>query len=482
MITEALGRFVVVCVVTGALPTTMSDAGVAAPVGHVARERGWHAPAVIATLWFAVIANGGAIVWLWLHGGGVSGVHSLTDLWTSLGRVTGLLAVYLALGQILLLARLPPLERLVGFDRLTVWHRTNGKACLVLVLAHVVFITLGYAGLDQVGLSAEINRLVSDYPGMVAAVVGTALMIGVVATSIVIVRRRLPYEAWYTVHLSVYAGIVLAYVHQPPTGNEFTANAVQLDYWIALYVAVLAVLVWFRVVAPIRAVRRHRLRVEEVIEEAPGIHSVVIAGRALDRLGAHGGQFMTWRFLDRRRWWQAHPFSLSALPHDGRMRITVKGVGRYTHDLAQLRRGTRVVAEGPFGRFTAERCRREGALLIAGGIGITPIRTIIEELPPGPVDVIHRVMHEDELVFTSELDEIAAQRGAHVHRLVGDHRDPQWSHLLSPFHLRELVPEVCDREVFVCGPPAMVSHILASLRTLGVTHRHIHTERFALAS
>ena len=287
-------------------------------------------------LWLALVTNGAVIVWLWLHGGGVSAVHTLADVWTSVGRVTGLIAVYLALIQIVLLARLPPLERLVGFDRLTVWHRNNGKACLLLVLAHVVFITLGYAGLDQVGISAEIHRLLSNYPGMLAAVVGTALMVAVVATSIVIVRRRLPYEAWYAVHLSVYAGIALAYVHQPPTGNEFTANTVALDYWIALYVAVLAILVWYRAVGPIRSALRHRMRVEEVITEAPGVHSIVIAGRALEQLGARGGQFMIWRFVDRARWWQAHPFSLSRAPADGRLRITVKGVGGYTLSLIHI--------------------------------------------------------------------------------------------------------------------------------------------------
>jgi predicted ferric reductase len=189
---------------------------------------------------------------------------------------------------------------------------------------------------------------------MVAATVGTGIMLAVVVASIVVVRRRLPYEAWYGIHLSVYAGIALAYVHQIPTGNEFTANAVQRDYWIALYVAVLAILVVYRVVAPVRASMRHRLRVERVVHEAPGVVSIVLRGRGLDRLAAAGGQFMVWRFLDRSRWWQAHPFSLSSAPTADRMRITVKAVGTYTRGLAHLAPGTRVLAEGPFGRFTAQ--------------------------------------------------------------------------------------------------------------------------------
>jgi predicted ferric reductase len=136
-----------------------------------------------------------------------------------------LLSAYLALIQVLLLARLPFLERISGFDRLTVWHRVKGKLTLGLVLAHVVFITIGYAALDRISVPREVSSLLSNYPGMIAATIGTGLMIVVVITSLVIVRRRLRYEAWYAVHFTAYAAIALAWFHQVPTGNELTFNA-----------------------------------------------------------------------------------------------------------------------------------------------------------------------------------------------------------------------------------------------------------------
>src|SRR5271156_6160704 len=97
-----------------------------------------------------VVANAAVIVWLWLKGGNVSGAHSEADRLTSVGRLTGLLGAYSALLQVLMLSRLPPLERLVGFDRLTVWHRRNGKLCIGLLLAHMVFITWGYELSDRI--------------------------------------------------------------------------------------------------------------------------------------------------------------------------------------------------------------------------------------------------------------------------------------------------------------------------------------------
>jgi ferredoxin-NADP reductase len=307
------------------------------------------------------------------------------------------------------------------------------------------------------------------------------MMVAIVIASLVIVSRRLPYEAWYGLHVTIYAALALGYLHQIPTGNEFTANASQADYWIALYIVTLTLLVGFRVVRPIVAALRYRLRVDAVLREAPGVVSVYLTGRRLDRLEARGGQFMLWRFLDGSRWWQSHPFSLSALPDGRSLRLTVKDVGRFSGGLAALRPGTRVLAEGPLGRFTAALAGERPALLIAGGIGITPLRCIFEELPPG-TELIHRVMREDELVLSSELAGIAERRGSRVHRVVGDHRDPASADLLSAASLRRLVPDVSDRAVLVCGPPQMMRAVRSSLGEAGVPPRRIHWERFSLAA
>jgi predicted ferric reductase len=436
--------------------------------------------ATAGLVWLVILANAAVIVWLWLQGGGITHVHRLGDLWTSVGRVTGLLSAYLALIQVLLLARLPPVERLVGFDRLTVWHRLNGKLCLYLVLAHVVFITIGYAATDRLSVPREVTTLLTQYPGMVAATVGTALMIVVVVSSLVIARRRLPYEGWYAVHLTVYAGIGLAWIHQIPTGNELAANAAASAYWTALYVATAVLLVAFRLVVPLWHVAWYGLRVEAVTEEAPDVVSLRITGRHLDRLGARAGQFFLWRFLARGRWWESHPFSLSAVPDGRALRITVKGVGDYTRRLGAIRPGTRVVAEGPFGVFTAAARRRERVVLIAGGIGITPIRALCEEMT-GDIVLIYRVIRAEELVFRAELDRLASERGLVVHYVVGDHRAPGGVRLLSAEHLRELVPDLMQREVFLCGPPAMMVAAEKSLEAAGVPLKEIHVERFALA-
>ena len=349
---------------------------------------------------------------------------------------------------------------------------------------HTVLITIGYAMTDGISVGSETTRLLDSYPGIVTATIGTGLLVAVVISSLVIVRRRLPYEGWYALHLTTYAGIGLAYLHQLPTGNEFTANPAQRTYWIGLYVATLGLLLGFRVLRPAVRASRHRMTVESVSVEGPGVVSVRIGGRQLDRLGAQAGQFFLWRFLSAGRWWQSHPFSISAAPDGRSLRITVKDVGRFTHELGSLEPGTRVYAEGPFGTFTDAARRRRRVALIAGGIGITPLRALYEEIEaaPGEVALIHRVIDERELVFRAELERLAAERGSDLFFVVGDHRAPENARLLSAEHLLLMIPDLADRDVYVCGPVGMMDTVRQSLREAGVPAGQVRTERFALAA
>jgi predicted ferric reductase len=440
-------------------------------------DRVWQVASWIAGI--VVCANAVVIVMLWLAGGGISAVHNAAEFWTSVGRITGLLGAYLLLIQVLLLARLPFVERFRSFDRLTVWHRRNGKLCLYLIVAHVVFITVGYAMSDRVTIVKEAQNLWTLYPGMVTATFGTLMLIAVTVTSLVIVRRGLRYEAWYLVHLLAYAGILLAWFHQLPTGNEFVTNAPAAAYWTALYLVTLGLVVLFRLAAPIVRGALHDLRVTEVVEEVPGIVSLRIAGRRIDRFHARAGQFFLWRFFARGVWWESHPFSLSAAPDSESFRITVKALGDFSQNVGAIRPGTRVLAEGPFGHFTEAARHASKVLLIAGGIGITPIRALAEEMD-GDIVIVYRVIKHEDVVFRAELDRLSEERGVRVQYVVGHHAAPGGERLMSPEHLRELVPDLAERDIYVCGPPRMADFIVQNVRAAGIAAKRIHLERFAL--
>jgi len=422
------------------------------------------------------LANACAVAGLWLATGGPDDVHDLSSALTAAGRVAGLLGAYLVLVELLLLARIPLLERIAGFERLAAIHRVNGRAALGLLLGHAALITAGYTIGDRISLPGELERLITGYPGVITAIAGLALLVAVVVTSAVAVRRRLRYETWYFVHLYAYLAVALAFSHQLATGTDFVARPGARAYWYALYGVTLGALVAFRLGLPLaRSLLVHRLRVERVIEESPGVVSVEVGGVRLDRLRARAGQFFSWRFLTRDRWWESHPFSLSAAPDGRRLRITVKGIGDYTAALKAIPAGTRVIAEGPFGSFTAAARRRPRVALIAGGVGITPIRALLEDMPGGPEDitVVYRALSDDDVILRTELDELAGRRGVEVHYELGGHD------VLTPERLQALMPDIALRDVYVCGPPAMVEATRASLGRSGVSRRHIVTERFA---
>jgi ferredoxin-NADP reductase len=98
----------------------------------------------------------------------------------------------------------------------------------------------------------------------------------------------------------------------------------------------------------------------------------------------------------------------------------------------------------------------------------------------GDVVVVYPALSEEDLVFRSERDELARSRGIEVHYVVGDHAAPIGERLLSPAHLQELVPDIADRDVYVCGPPPLPEIAGRHVRAAGVPRRHVHTERFAL--
>ncbi|MCZ4604122.1 ferredoxin reductase family protein, partial [Streptomyces sp. Lzd4kr] len=254
-----------------------------------------------------------AVLWLWWHN--TPAVAATTaDRLVNAGRITGLLAGYAIALVIAQMARVPALERRVGSDRVVRWHARSGRYALTLTIAHVALTLYGYALQAHTGIMAQTVSVVTEYPRMIEATVGTVLLVLVGLVSAGGVRRRMRYELWYYLHLLTYAAVYLAFWHQLATGGEFADDAAARTAWYTLYIMVGALLLWYRVLTPLRLNLRHRMRVESVVQEAPGVVSVLIRGRRLHRLGAEAGQFFRWRFLTRGLRWTANPYSLSAPP------------------------------------------------------------------------------------------------------------------------------------------------------------------------
>jgi predicted ferric reductase len=376
--------------------------------------------------------------------------------------------------MIVLMSRWPVLERGIGADRLARWHGRGGKTVLSLVLIHAVAAVAGWSGAQGLSPWAALVQVLG-MPGLVAATIGTVILCVVAGVSIQVARTRLSYERWHTVHLLTYVAVALSFLHQL-AGPDLAGHVVLQVLWSLMYVHAFTLVLRHRALAPLRAAARHQLRVSQVVQEAPGVVSIVLSGNHLDELAAEPGQFFRWRFMARHTWATAHPFSLSAPAKADKLRLTVKALGNGSSLLQKVPIGTRVIAEGPYGAMTADRRTHPHVLLIAGGVGITPMRALFETIPADQdqdLVLLYRARSREEIVFRYELDLLAARRRARVIYLLGD--DPG---LLSPDTIRRFVPDVAERDVYLCGPPGMSGAVRASLHRLRLPRQQLHEERF----
>jgi predicted ferric reductase len=406
---------------------------------------------------------------LWLRGPRPLHVTALV------AHVAGMLAGYGVVVLIALMARAPAVERGIGADVLARWHARGGRIVLTLVLLHGWAATAAWAASRHQTTFGALSSVL-QLPYLMATMVGTVLLVAVAAASVRLARRRLSYEQWHTLHLATYIAVALTFLHQL-AGPDLAGRRWLQIAWALLYTQVFALVIRYRVLAPLRQAVRHRLRVAAVVPEVPGVVSIMVTGEHLDELDAEPGQFFRWRFLTPDHWLTAHPFSLSAPPTDTSLRLTVKALGQGSADLQHLEAGTWVVAEGPYGALTSARRTRRDVLLIAGGVGITPMRALFETIPMATghdLLLLYRARGPEHIVFGDELDEIASRRCARVIYLLGDDRD-----LLSRSSLVRLVPNLARRDVYLCGPPGMADALRVTLQQAGLPPEALHEERFS---
>lgn len=424
---------------------------------------------------------------LWASGGGIQDLGAFGTGLTSLGRLSGLIASALLLIQVFLMARVPWFEQAWGQDELTRIHRVVGFTSFNLMLAHIVLIVLGYAATSTEGIWGTIVDFTVNYPGMLLAIAGTAALVMVVVTSLRRARRKLRYESWHLIHLYGYLGAGLALPHQLWTGQQFLGSPLATTFWWTLYGVCAGAVIWFRVLVPAWRSLRAPLRVNAIRSEGPGVTTVVVGGRGVRRLRVDGGQFFNWRFLNGPGWTRGNPYSLSAAPDGRTLQFTAAAVGDGSAHLASLRPGTRVLIEGPYGRMHDGTRRKRKVLLMGAGIGITPMKALLESLPaaPGDLTIVHRVSDPADQTFRAELDRTARRRGARFIRVEG-HRRPgraSWlpasaAQLRDDQALLQLCPDLAQHDIYLCGAPAWMDAVQAAAERAGVPAQQIHAERF----
>jgi predicted ferric reductase len=368
-------------------------------------------------------------------------------------------------------SRLRAVTTALGIDRVMRWHRWLGVAAVVLVLVHLVL-----AVVERPARLAVLTAPTSVQLGW-ASVAGTVVLAAAAAWGR---RRTTRHEWWARVHiLGAAVALVLAGLHIWWVG-DLVADPVMRVVCTALAVTLLGVLARRWVWQPLFS-RHGAYVVTEVRREGGDVVTLALAPVFRRRpLRFAPGQFVWLRLQRRIAGVEEHPFTIaSSAELTDRLELTVRAGGDFSRGLARLEPGRRVWLDGPHGSFTPEFTpeaagRVDGLVLIAGGVGVTPmmsmLRTLLERDDHRPVLLV-LAERPDRPLFDTELADLPRRLPVEVARTHGRRVDADL--------LAELLPQDASRlEYYVCGPPALLSGALAALDQLGVPPARVHREQF----
>jgi predicted ferric reductase len=381
--------------------------------------------------------------------------------------------------QFALVGRFQHIAAPYGMDALIQYHRQIAYVAVAFVLAHPILLFVS----DPAKL-ALLNLPRAPWRARFA-VTSVVLLLALVATSVWRKKLRLRYEAWQLLHGLLAVGIVaLALAHATKVGY-YLAKPWQRGLWGAISIALVGLLGWVRIVKPLLSFRRPWI-VEEVIAERGGATTVVLRPKGHPGFSFEPGQF-AWIVIGRSPFaLTQHPFSISSSPEEpGRVSFTIKARGDFTSSIAAVKPGTRAYVDGPHGVFSMDRNEGPGFVLIGGGVGITPLismlRAMADREDPRPVVLFYGNRDWDGVTFREEIEALSARlRLTVVHVLEKPHEgwDGERGFIDAAVLDRHLPPRRGRLQYFICGPGPMMDAVERALHRLGVPAERVQTERF----
>jgi predicted ferric reductase len=475
------------------------------------RARGIYSPLRHNLAVFFAWAIALAAIAIWVRGGGVSSIVNLfrspsntqvafgTAL-TALAGLAGWIAALMFLYQLLLMARIPFFEFGFGRDKIVEWHRHFGFWSFWFLVAHIVLMAVGWGLRFSTNPFRQLWNILTGFPGLWLATIATLFIcIAVILFSVKSIRDVLRYEWWHLLHMLAYPAVFLALPHMIWAGSTLSPNRLARNFWIILWILIALALVWYRFLLPIIRSGRHNVRVQEVIPDGSRGVTVKMTGKNLDQLGARGGSFFTWRFVDGPGSFAGLPFSLSMPPTDDKLQIAVGVVGDGTRRIAELKPGTRVIFEGPMGRINGDLRLGNRLLMFGAGAGVGPMIAILgeQDWAPGECILVTRDNFEEEAMMVPEIQELIETRGLIWHHLVGgiptsgstwlppgpDGAAPDGAALIDSWLAEDPAyhggGDYTNTDVFVCGPPIWMKAVKKDLDRVGLDPEQIHIEEFA---
>ncbi|WP_236849421.1 ferredoxin reductase family protein [Chlorogloeopsis fritschii] len=438
-----------------------------------------HSPVVIAAGWIGaylfitLLPLLILLIYPPLTGGGV---------WTDFSVALGFIALAMMALQFALTARINRVEASYGIDIILQFHRYISLVAFAFILIHPLILFIVQPETLQL-----LNVFTAPWRARMA-VTATLALIALVVTTIWRQQLKIPYEPWRTSHgvLAVLT-VGLGLGHAIGVGN-YLGLFWKAVCWTAIALVALWLLVYVRLVKPWFMLKKPYL-VEEVRPERGNVWTLALRPRGHEGFRFQPGQF-AWITLDISPFrMREHPFSMSSSgEHPEKIEFSIKALGDFTNTIKDVKPGTKAFLDGPYGVFTTDRYEDSaGFVLIAGGIGITPIISMLvtaaERKDDRPYLVIYASKTWDDVTFREELEDLKKKLDLNIIHVL---REPpeDWSGekgYVDKELLERYIPKRrATRQYFICASPKMMDQVELALHDLGVPPTNIHMEHFNL--
>lgn len=397
---------------------------------------------------------------------------TLTDYLCVIGRLLALVGFILILFQIVLSSRTKWLERNLGLDKMLGIHKTTGVIGFAFMLSHPV-------------LHASSDILAQGYVTllwpMIFGLIVVLLALVTVGSALLYGRLHLNYETFKQMHWFNFIILPIIFTHSLLLGTDLGNQPPLRIFWYflgGLYLLLVAVILWKRV-----QVRRNLSQITDVVQETPDTWSLHFKGGKPDH---KPGQFMMLSLLHNGHRGEPHPFTIASSPTSGDLSVSVKAVGDFTSTVKDTTPADGAYIDMPYGTFSFLNYDAPNLVFIAGGIGITPFMSMLRYMADKKLEqnviLIWGNKTEKDIAFKGELEQIAAAMPSLrvIHVLSNQ---PEWhgkKGYVDTEFLRKHLDGVANPQVFVCGPPVMMTKVVRALQQTGVPKTRIHFERFAL--
>jgi predicted ferric reductase len=396
--------------------------------------------------------------------------------WTDFSVALGFVGLAMMGLEFALVARFRPLAAPFGQDALLQFHRQIGYVGLAFILIHFA-ISARWSDLTP---AKALAAPLLVWFGM-AALLALIVLIG---TSVWRRPLRLSYEAWHVAHTVLALVLVVGALLHVFLVDEYVNSLWKQILWGLMSAAFVGLLVWVRLVKPRLALARP-WRLERVVPERGETTTLVLKPPPAAEFRFEPGQF-AWFAIGRSPFSVTqHPFSFASSAEREEVELAVKALGDFTSGVAQLEPGTTVYVDGPHGVFSIDQDEGPGFGLIAGGVGIagliSMLRTMADRQDVRPALLVYANRDWDGVAFRDELERLKDRLTLTVVHVL--ERPPEdWAgetgYVTAEVLTRHLPPGYRRFQFFICGPDPMMDAAEAALIGLGVPPERVHTERF----